>query len=63
MLVQSLNPSLFTRQETANKLRISLTTLDKLISSQKLSSILIGRRRLISEDQLNTFINKGGNNE
>jgi len=58
-VVQS-NQSLITRKEAAERLRISLTTLDKLISSQKLSSILIGRRRLISDEQLNTFIN-GGN--
>ncbi|MBZ5859446.1 excisionase family DNA-binding protein [Flavihumibacter profundi] len=59
-VVQSSNQSLFTRKEAAVKLRISLPTLDKLISSQKLTSLLIGRRRLISEQHLDTLINQAG---
>jgi excisionase family DNA binding protein len=58
--LQSTNQELLTRKEVADRLRISLTTLNKLITTQKLSSVHIGRRKLITEKQLNTFTNKGG---
>lgn len=59
-VVASSDQVLLTRREAAQKLRISLFTLDKLISSHKLPSITIGKKRLISQDQINDFIRKGG---
>lgn len=59
-VVASSGHSLLTRKEAAQKLRISLFTLDKLISSNKLPSITIGRKRLIEKDQFESFIQKGG---
>lgn len=59
-VVPSSNQSLFTRKEAADKLRISLVTLDNLIKKKKLLSVIIGRRRLITQEELNSFINKGG---
>lgn len=60
MILQSNNSNLLTRKEAAIKLRISLVTLDKLVSKNTIPAISIGRRVFISEDQINAFINKGG---
>lgn len=54
------NPALLTRSEAADKLRISKVTLDKLISNHKLPAVSIGRRKLISSEQLTCFIQNGG---
>jgi excisionase family DNA binding protein len=52
--------SLYTRKEAASKLRISVTTIDKLISDQKLPSASVGKKVFINSDQLMAFIQKGG---
>lgn len=54
------DPKLFTRKEAAVKLRISLVSLDKLISSKKICTVTVGKRILISQNALQDFINKGG---
>lgn len=47
---------LYTRKESANRLKISLTTLDKLINTGKLTASRIGRQIRISEESINEFL-------
>jgi len=48
--------ALLTRQEAANRLRISTRTLDDLEASGRLRAIRIGRRVLYHPDTLDAFI-------
>ncbi|WP_145030515.1 helix-turn-helix domain-containing protein [Caulifigura coniformis] len=47
---------LFTRKETADRLRVSLDTLERLASSGRLRPCRIGRLVRFSEDTINEFI-------
>ena len=50
---------LYSRQEAATMLNISLSGLDKLIHTGELKSIPVGkRRRLIRPTDLDAFVNK-----
>ena len=46
---------LFTRQESARLISISLRTLDALLASGQIASCRIGRRRLIARKELEKF--------
>jgi len=55
--------TLYRRAEAAERLRISLRKLDELLATKELGSTLYGGRRLISERQIQHYINrveKGG---
>ena len=43
----------YTRSEAAEVLGVSLPTIDRLITSQKLTKIKIGSKTLIPKDQVN----------
>jgi excisionase family DNA binding protein len=47
---------LYSRNEAAKALRISIDTLNRLTSSGRLRPCRIGRRVLFSEDAINEFI-------
>jgi len=61
MVVQSAElakPLLHKREVAALRLGISLRTLDELISTRQLASVKIGKRRLVSEQAITTFVTK-----
>ena len=62
MIMQSSESSFLTIKEVAEKLRISLATVHRYLKTNKLKSILLGNRRLISLEQLNDFLNTEGVN-
>jgi excisionase family DNA binding protein len=49
------DPAFFDREEAAGKLRISVTTVDRLIKAGKLRAARIGRRVVISPQALDAF--------
>lgn len=51
-------PLLHRREIAALRLGIGLRTLDELVAMKKLSSVKIGKRRLISENAIEEFIRK-----
>jgi excisionase family DNA binding protein len=51
-------PQLYRREQVAEKLGISLRAADELILTKQLPSLKIGKRRLVSETALLTFIRK-----
>jgi excisionase family DNA binding protein len=51
-------PQLYRREDLARKLNISLRAADELILSKKIPSLKIGKRRLVSETAIATFIRK-----
>lgn len=50
-----MEPLLLTRVESAALLRVSLRTLDLLVSTKQLPSRKVGRRRLIPRAELERF--------
>ena len=46
------------REHAAMRLGISLRSLDELISTRQLASVKIGKRRLVSEQAIQSFVNK-----
>jgi len=48
---------LFSRHEVASLLNLSLRSVDSLLASGRIDSVKLGRRRLVSRDQL---LNLGG---
>lgn len=48
----------YRRQQIADKLKVSLRTVDELILSGQIQSFKIGKRRLVSETSLAAFIRK-----
>ncbi len=50
-----MEPLLLTRVEAAGLLRVSLRTLDLLVSTKELGSRKVGRRRLIPRVELERF--------
>jgi excisionase family DNA binding protein len=46
------------REIAALRLGIGLRTLDELLATKQLASVKIGKRRLVSEDAIQTFIRK-----
>jgi len=53
-----LSPQLHGRKGAAEKLGVSLRTLDDLIATKQLISLKIRKRRLISEEAIASFIRK-----
>jgi excisionase family DNA binding protein len=51
-------PLLYKRESAAARLGVSLRMLDALIATKKLPSVKIGKRRLVSEEAIQTFIRK-----
>ena len=51
--------TVFTKKEAAAKLKISETTIDRLIARGRLNSTKIGRKRMFTEDHLNEVIKNG----
>jgi len=51
-------PLLHKREVAALRLGISLRTLDELIATRALASVKIGKRRLVSEQAIQNFVNK-----
>jgi excisionase family DNA binding protein len=43
---------LLTVQETADRLRLGKRTVERLISRGEIRSVLLGRRRLVAEDEV-----------
>ncbi len=46
------NQLLYSRQQCSNLLNISVRTISRLIASGRIQTVSIGRRRLITRDQL-----------
>jgi excisionase family DNA binding protein len=51
-------PQLYRREEVAGRLKISLRHADELILTKQLPSLKIGKRRLVSEAALASYIRK-----
>jgi hypothetical protein len=51
-------PKLYRREELAKKLGISLRGADELILTKQIASLKIGKRRLVSENAIATFISR-----
>jgi excisionase family DNA binding protein len=49
------------REEAAARIGISLRKLDELIASKEIPSLKIGKRRLVSEAALVSFVKKSEN--
>jgi excisionase family DNA binding protein len=54
----STKPLLHRREIAALRLGISLRTLDELLATRQLASVRIGKRRLVSENAIQAFIQK-----
>lgn len=52
-------PEVFTKQETARKLRVSERTIDNLVMRGKLNSTKIGRKRMFTEKHICDLIQNG----
>lgn len=48
----SANPLFYSRNQTAELLNLSVRTVDRLLDSGRLQSTYVGRRRLVSREQL-----------
>ena len=53
-----VKPVLYKRPAAALRLNISIRLLDELIATRPLPSVKIGKRRLVSERAIETFIHK-----
>jgi excisionase family DNA binding protein len=51
--------TIFTKKEAAKLLKVSPTTIDRLIVSGKLACTRIGGKRMFTENHLNEVIKKG----
>ncbi len=51
---------LYTRAEAAKALSICLRTLDRLVGMGNIKTVQIGRRKLVSRDELSRFSNSRG---
>jgi len=51
-------PQLRRREEGARMLGISLRAFDELLATRQIASLKIGKRRLVSENAIATFIRK-----
>ena len=51
-------PILLRREIAALRMGIGLRTLDELLATRKISSVKIGKRRLVSEEAIQKFIRK-----
>jgi excisionase family DNA binding protein len=49
---------LYRRQSVAERLDISVREVDRLLAAKQLTSLKIGKRRLVSEDAICDFIRK-----
>lgn len=56
--VETQKPLLHRREIAALRMGISLRMLDELIATKELSSVKIGKRRLVSEEAIQNFIRK-----
>ncbi len=52
-------PTLYTKTETAKKLKVSERTIDNFVSAGKLNSTKIGRKRMFTEKHINDLIKAG----
>jgi excisionase family DNA binding protein len=50
---------IFTKKEAAEKLKISVTTIDRLVLTGKLKSTKVCRKRMFTEKHLNELIENG----
>jgi excisionase family DNA binding protein len=53
-----VKPLLYRREIAAMRLGVSLRTLDELLARKELASVKVGKRRLISEDAIQSFVKK-----
>jgi len=51
--------TVFTKKEVAERLRVCERTIDNFVSSGKLRSTKMGRRRMFTENHLNELIKNG----
>jgi excisionase family DNA binding protein len=58
MIPAETKPLLYGRLHGAARLGISVRTFDELIATNKLRSVKIGKRRLVSEEAIRDFIAK-----
>lgn len=58
MLYSPNDLTYLTRREVANHLRVTTTTIDRLIAKGELESVLIGKRRIIPSNSMRQFIDK-----
>ena len=47
---------LFTLDEAAERLRVSRRTLERLIAAGRIRTVAIGRRRLVTDRELDAFV-------
>lgn len=57
MTDEVIAPKLLSLKDTAKHLGVHETTVNGYVKSGQLGSVLIGRRRMVREDQLMAFIN------
>jgi excisionase family DNA binding protein len=53
-----VQPIYYRRRQAAQRLNVSLRQIDILVSTKKLRTVKIGKRRLISEDAIQAFASK-----
>jgi excisionase family DNA binding protein len=53
-------PQLMTRQEVAERLKLSLVSVDRLRRRKELASIKLGRSVRINAESVNTYVTKKG---
>jgi len=58
-VLERANRLLYSRRETAKLLGISLRSVDHLLANDRLRSVRVGGRRLISRDHLENFAGTG----
>jgi len=53
-----VKPLLYRREIAAMRLGVSLRTLDELLARKELASVKVGKRRLVSEEAIQSFVKK-----